>query len=252
MSRTLVFTDVHGAARALDQALERAGFDPATDRLVCLGDICDGWPEVDRVIDRLMGVPDLTLIMGNHDEWALGWMRKGQPLTGWYGQGGRGTVESYARRAGLAPPESAGAAAAVARTVPPEHRRFLESARPYHIETRSDGQRVLYTHAGWTPGNPPERQDPYDLRWGRDLWTRARLTDTFEEPTGASLTGFDAVFLGHTPTPWREPQPVGEIWNLDQGAGWSGVLTVMDAESHASWQSDAVESLYPGHTGRGG
>jgi serine/threonine protein phosphatase 1 len=41
MSRTLVVGGTHGAARALHQALDRAGFDSAADRLICLGDICD-------------------------------------------------------------------------------------------------------------------------------------------------------------------------------------------------------------------
>jgi serine/threonine protein phosphatase 1 len=252
MSRTLVFTDVHGAARALEQVLERARFDPGADRLVCLGDVCDGWPEVDRCIDLLLDVPDLTLILGNHDEWALGWMRTREALTGWYAQGGRGTVASYARRAGREEPTTAREAAAVARTVPRKHRRLLSSAAPYHTETRPDGRRALFVHAGWTPGNPPDRQDPYDLRWGRELWTRARLEAAEDDAGAFSLTGYDVVFLGHTPTNSREPERALEIWNLDQGAGWSGVLTLMDADSGEYWRSDPVDDLYPGVRGRGG
>jgi hypothetical protein len=50
MTRTLVVGDIHGAARALRQALDRAEFDPAADHLICLGDICDRGPEVDLAI----------------------------------------------------------------------------------------------------------------------------------------------------------------------------------------------------------
>lgn len=252
-SRTLVFGDVHGAARALDQVLELAAYDPAADRLVSVGDLCDGWPEVDRCLDRLRGEP-LDLVAGNHDEWALSWMRSGEAPPGWLVQGGRGTVASYARRAGLEPPGSAQEIAAVAATVPPEHRELLEAAVPYHIETRPDGRRILFTHAGWAPGTPPEEQKEYDLRWGRDLWVRARhaagRSDTHGRGLGDPLTDFDEVYLGHTPTDWIQPRPVLEIWNLDQGAGWGGVLTLMDVDTHEVWQSDPVPSLYPGERGR--
>ncbi len=46
--RTFVLGDVHGAARALKQVLERSSFDYSADRLVCLGDVADGWPRNKR------------------------------------------------------------------------------------------------------------------------------------------------------------------------------------------------------------
>lgn len=257
--RTLVIGDVHGAARALEQVLERAAYDPANDRLVSLGDLCDGWPEVDRVLDLLRGAPRLDLVLGNHDEWALSWMRTGEIAAGWLGQGGWGTVASYARRAGIEPPEpgSATALTAARSAVPRAHRRLLEAARPYLIEERPDGRRLLFTHAGWSPGTGPEQQDGYDLRWGRDLWLRARFAATAGGWAGGDghgprsrLTGFDEVYLGHTPTEWTRPRRVLEIWNLDQGAGWEGVLTTMDVDTHEVWQSDPVPGLYPGVKGR--
>lgn len=246
--RTLVLGDVHGAARALVQVFERARFDPDRDRLISLGDLCDGWPEVDRCFDLLEPVADLTLVLGNHDEWAAAWMRH-EPALGWWGQGGAATVESYARRAGLPTPETPAEAGKVARTVPREHLDRLRDARPYHIETGDDGRRRLFAHAGWNPGRPPAAQNAYDLRLGRELWTQARILEGATEPP-ARVTAFDEVFIGHTPTPWREPRPLFEIWNLDQGAGWDGVLTLMDVHTHAFWQSDPVPELYPGVQGR--
>ena len=250
-ARLLVLGDVHGAARALEQVLERSRFDPARDRLICLGDICDGWPEVDRCFDLLLPVDRLTLILGNHDEWAAAWMLRGEPPPGWFAVGGDATVDSYAARAGVPPPMSPAAARALARHVPHEHARLLETALPYLIETGDDGLRRLFTHAGWNPGRRPESQDPYDLRLGRELWAQARLLEGTGAGEGRRLTEFDEVYLGHTPTDWREPRPVLEIRNLDQGAGWDGVLTLMDARSHEYWQSDPVPGLYPGVRGRG-
>ncbi len=45
MGKTFVIGDIHGAYRALRQCLERSTFDFEKDRLICLGDVCDGWPE---------------------------------------------------------------------------------------------------------------------------------------------------------------------------------------------------------------
>ncbi len=50
MPKTFVIGDMHGASRALRQCLERSAFDYATDRLICLGDICDGWPETEEAM----------------------------------------------------------------------------------------------------------------------------------------------------------------------------------------------------------
>ena len=250
MSRTLVLGDVHGAARALEQVFERAGFDPSADRLVSLGDLCDRWPEVDRCLDMLLGVEDFTLVLGNHDEWSAAWMAGGDVDRWWLSVGGDGTVESYVRRADQESPGSLPEVVALARTVPDEHIALLGSAAPFLIEPDGRGGRRLFTHAGWDPYLPPSEQTRHDLRMGRELWTRARLIASGLERPGddgeppASRTEFSEVYLGHTPTEWLEPKPVLEIWNLDQGAGWDGVLTLMDVDTKEYWQSDPVTELY--------
>jgi len=38
---------------------------------------------------------------------------------------------------------------------------------------------------------------------------------------------------------------------MDTGAGWSGVLTMMDIESKQFYLSDPLPELYPGIKGRG-
>lgn len=257
MSRTLVMGDVHGAARALEQVFERSAFSPDHDRLICLGDICDGWPEVDRCFDLLLPVRDLSLILGNHDEWAASWMLHDDPPFGWFAQGGDATVDSYARRMGLPPPATPAEARAVARGVPIEHSDLLRHAMPFLIEEDDGGTRRLFAHAGWNPGRPPEAQTGHDLRLGRELWVQARMreaagVDGPDGPDGPDgrITEFHEVYIGHTPTEWREPRSVLEIWNLDQGAGWDGVLTLMDLHTHEYWQSDPVPGFYPGVAGR--
>ena len=42
--KTFVMGDSHGAYKAFLQVMERSGFDYENDRLICLGDVSDGWP----------------------------------------------------------------------------------------------------------------------------------------------------------------------------------------------------------------
>jgi serine/threonine protein phosphatase 1 len=67
--RTLIFGDIHGGLRALEQAMERAKV-TAEDHLIFLGDYVDGWSESAEVIDKLMELQKsnkTTFIRGNHD-----------------------------------------------------------------------------------------------------------------------------------------------------------------------------------------
>ena len=295
MSRTLVLGDVHGAFRALEQVFERAGVDPARDRLISLGDLCDRWPEVDRCFDLILEVEDRTVVLGNHDEWTADWAIRREVNPWWFEYGGAETYASYARRAGADTPSGRDDILALAESVPDSHIDLLREMVPYHIEPddAEPASSRLFTHAGWAPGTPPERQTPRDLQLSRELWTRALLVEMgLERPgqgeegsgqgrgtgrgrgqgrergggqdqgqgrgqnqgggrgqrggqgTESSLTGFGEVYLGHTPTNWTEPRPVLEIWNLDQGAGWDGVLTLLDADTKEYWQSDPVPELY--------
>src|SRR3989338_6326636 len=92
-----VICDIHGAHQALLQCLERSKFNPQKDLLISLGDICDGWPEVDKVIEELLCIKHLKVILGNHDQWALKWMTDGWRGHEWTTQGGLATMGAYQR-----------------------------------------------------------------------------------------------------------------------------------------------------------
>jgi serine/threonine protein phosphatase 1 len=42
--------DIHGAYKALVQCFERVKFDYTKDRLIVMGDLCDGYPNVKQCI----------------------------------------------------------------------------------------------------------------------------------------------------------------------------------------------------------
>ena len=50
--KTIVVTDIHGCLEELESVWAQAGFDPETDKLICLGDLMDRGPYSFGVFDR--------------------------------------------------------------------------------------------------------------------------------------------------------------------------------------------------------
>jgi serine/threonine protein phosphatase 1 len=228
MARRFVIGDIHGGYLALNQCLEKSGFDETKDQLICLGDVTDGWPETRECIDKLMMIPNLVMIKGNHDSLTIEWARTGIPPTGWHNQGGYATIDSYAG------------------SIPSDHLQFLEEAKLYHL---SDNQ--LFVHAGIQINKSLKNQDEKVLLWDRSLYQHAFPHRLEEHPP--KLTPYDAIYIGHSPINrygYLHPIQACEVWMLDTGAGWDGVLSIMDIDTHEYWTSDPVKTLYPDHHGR--
>jgi serine/threonine protein phosphatase 1 len=223
--RTFVIGDIHGAYRALTQCLERSGFDYTHDCLVSLGDVCDGWPETRQAIDELLKIKNLIYIFGNHDFWTLEWMKYGHADEVWLEQGGLATLNSFTG------------------TGFEKHRAFLEQALPYYLADEK-----LFVHAGFDPLRPIHQQSLNTFLWDRNL-SRMAL-DFFFKGIPVNHTHYKEVYIGHTPTPFGKPIQSGDVWLMDTGAGWSGVLTMMNIDTKEVFQSDPVPSLYPGVEGR--
>jgi serine/threonine protein phosphatase 1 len=240
--RVLALGDVHGAHKALVQVLERSNFDYENDTLICLGDVADGWPEVPQCFTLLAGIPKLIYVLGNHDEWFREWYRSTATMVDhlWIEQGGRATYEAYG---------------CDQRNVPESHRKILDKARDFYV---LDDR--CYVHGGLPlDGGHPIMATGDELRWDRSYWmaalrAHALLEQDGHDTTEYNLGTFKEVFIGHTATTSLvdDDLPVRalNVWNLDQGAGWSGKLTIMDVETKEFWQSDFVTDLYPGVRGR--
>jgi serine/threonine protein phosphatase 1 len=225
MSRKFVIGDIHGAYRALRQCLERSDFDYENDQLISLGDVCDGWPETKASVNELLRIKNLIYLLGNHDWWALQWMLTGRVEQLWYAQGGKATIDSYKDG------------------IPPDHIAFFSEASLHYLY-----QNKLFVHAGIDPLRPLEQQDKDIFLWDRNLATLA--LDLHAERPDEKLSAFDEVYVGHTPIPFPAPINSLGIWLMDTGAGWSGVLSMMNIETKEIFTSDSVPSLYPGVEGR--
>jgi len=93
-TKRFVIGDIHGNYRGLLQCIERSGFNSATDQLIVLGDVVDGYPDTKECIDYLITIPNLILIIGNHCQWYIDWMKTGAQPSIWVKQGGQATLRS--------------------------------------------------------------------------------------------------------------------------------------------------------------
>lgn len=225
MSRVFVIGDIHGAYRALRQCLQRSAFDYENDHLISLGDVSDGWPETKACIDELMRIKNLSYILGNHDWWTLEWMRTNNIEQVWFSQGGKATIDSYVDG------------------IPPDHISFLAHALLYYEHGKK-----LFVHAGINPHRPLGDQNQDTFLWDRTLASLA-LT-RYGNSDNARISHYDEIYIGHTPVPFRTPILSSGVWLMDTGAGWSGVLSMMNIETKEMFISDPVPALYPGIEGR--
>jgi serine/threonine protein phosphatase 1 len=235
--RRLVCGDIHGGLRALKQVLERAKFNPETEEIIFLGDVCDGWPETKETVDYILTFKNYEYILGNHDEWALTWMKTGVAQYIWTSQGGDATMASYQKDG-----------------IPESHIKFFEKA---HLFLHYDDD--LFVHGGIERGTRAEDNRRDDMLWDRELATKSANCMKFSD-ANLARPHYKRIFIGHTTTTLfrknrhsasiDEPIYGGHVWNLDTGGGWEGRLSIMNIDTEEWWQSDRVYTLYPNCKGR--
>lgn len=263
--KIFVLGDVHGAYKAMIQALERANFNPEEDQLISLGDIADGWSETPQCVEYLLKCKYLIAIRGNHDEWAMQWLIYGNAPHIWLNQGGKATKEAYENMNLYADFDIE------------KHRKFFKNQINYYIDDNNRG----FVHGGFVSrkglGHEAHETNYY---WDRDLWQIAMLShSTYREGIVDEDIAFmprykkhKEIFIGHTTTgnwyckphfpeqkdPNQEnkngrivvPMKRCNIWNLDTGGGFEGKVTVMNVDTKEYFQSDFVSTLYPNEARR--
>lgn len=260
--KTYIIGDIHGGYKALIQIMERSPFNPTKDKLICLGDYVDGWPQSAEVVQFLIDLENvmkdrLITIKGNHDAWCYDWLLKGSSPDIWLEQGGKSTVKSYI---------DSGLITSL------DHKKFLGLLRLYYVDDQNRG----FIHGGFLSedglGNEEYLADYY---WDRNLVSKALNLHNMDIRHGnidkESFRSYKhkEVYIGHTSTVFwtikedgiikqakskndccTVPMNVCNIWNLDTGGGYNGKLTIMDIDTKEYWQSDLLKELYPDHLGR--
>lgn len=239
--KEFVIGDIHGAHKALIQVLERSNFDYDNDKLIVLGDVTDGWPEVSKCFDELFKIKNLIYCVGNHDMWAIE-STKGDmsqlEFQMWVQQGGEETLKSYENNTPLFINHMS---------------RIKDIMKLYYIDEKNR----LFLHAGYDPQFPINKQlNPREYYWNRSLYKKLSKGLTVN-----NVNQFLEIYIGHTPTIFSRhvygyenglPLMFGNLWNMDTGASYSGKLSLMEINSKELYQSDPVFTLYPNHKGRNG
>lgn len=223
--KTYVIADIHGRARALKQVLLESEFDFEEDRLITLGDICDGGRHTNQCYDLLLQIRNRIDVVGNHDLWALDWINNDNWLPLWTHQGGYATLRSYDFKR---------------ENVPRAHKEFIEKSLPYYI----DKQNRIYVHGGFNPKVPIENQKLDFLVWDRTLIQYAHKH---------TIPNYKHVFVGHTTTQLLYPGVTSPLTfhNLtmcDCGGGWNGRLAMINV-SNPERDFFLSESQYPHQDG---
>lgn len=226
-------SDCHGGYKAMLQVFKRANVDYENDKMIFLGDCVDGWPEIEECFNELFKFKNLVYIIGNHDEWARQYYMTGKEPNGWYSQGGKPTIDAFGD------------------IMPVDILFLLNNAPAYHIEDN-----MVFVHGGFETDLPIEEQDRMTLMWEREMIYVANHKMAMHEKHGhpAKISKYDKIFVGHTPTLcYNQTTPIinCELYMIDTGACYTGPLTLMDIDTGEFWQSDPVESFYPGLKARG-
>lgn len=203
--RDLAVGDIHGHFERLGGVLAEVRFDPKADRLFSVGDLVDRGPRPDMALEWL-AQPWFHAVRGNHEDYAIRWVRSG-----------RMDVANYRRNGGgwfldLPPAEQARFAHAFARL-------------PLAIEVETRLGIVGIVHAdcatrSWLSlsGALQRRKGQAYCMWSRD---RLALGDT------SGVADVRAVVVGHSPV--RKPVVLANVYHIDT-AGWTpdGYFTLFD------------------------
>ncbi|MFD0989970.1 metallophosphoesterase family protein [Mariniflexile jejuense] len=239
--RTLVVGDIHGGLKALIQVLNKVEV-TEDDTLIFVGDYVDGWSEAAQVIAFLTALSEkinCIFIKGNHDVWCENWLETGHVDATWYMHGGKETMDSYN---GFSKEEKN------------MHLTFFKNMPLYYI----DDDNRLFIHAGFTSMHGVEKEVfKATYYFDRTLWEMAlTMSKDIKEDSllfPNRLKHYSEIFIGHTPTTnfgFSVPTKAANVWNVDTGAAFKGKLSVMDVNTKAFFQSDALPSLYPNEMGR--
>ena len=75
--RDFIVGDLHGCLRQLHALLNHVRFDPAMDRLFCVGDLVNRGPDSEGCLE-LLREPWFYAVLGNHDAMLIAWIMGGQ------------------------------------------------------------------------------------------------------------------------------------------------------------------------------
>jgi serine/threonine protein phosphatase 1 len=216
--RVYAVGDIHGMAALLRQLLSKIKSDieehPEEDStLIFLGDYVDRGMDSRGVLDYLVSdnVPAAsTFLMGNHEEFLLGFLEEPKLAEDWRHFGGLETLNSYGVDIGDVRRGRGYERARdeLLRRIPDQHLRFLQS-----LLLSTERGDYFFCHAGVRPSVSLARQERSDLLWVRDEFLA--FDGPFEKVVVHGHTPCEEVYLGQSRI------------NVDTGAYATGHLSAV-------------------------
>jgi serine/threonine protein phosphatase 1 len=198
--KDFVVGDIHGSFTALEQLLQQAGFQAATDRVFAVGDLIDRGAESQRVTEFL-NYPWFHSIMGNHEKILLDSADDPNLYKSWTSYNG----------------------GAWWKHTPVEQQQEIRQAiaeLAIAFEVATGNGRVGIVHAD-IPNTMSWQQFVQNIHHNSEckeyaLWSRNRFRRIRTLGTANSLQGIDHVVFGHSPTP--QVIRMAHIHYIDTGA----------------------------------
>ncbi|OWR30078.1 serine/threonine protein phosphatase [Saccharibacillus sp. O23] len=237
--RTLAISDIHGELELFERLLEKTGYDPASDRLVLLGDYIDRGPRSMQTLERAMRLREAgaVVLMGNHEDLMLRALDGGgeEDWKRWVVRnGGYATLQSYGfsdRQLRIETGDAYRRPELLSDTLE-RHLAFVRSLDLYY-----ETERHIFVHAGIPPGKTPAEAERSDLVWIREEFHKG-------------YDGEKIVIFGHTPTRGLHGDPDNDglyygsnrIIGIDGGAVFGGQLNALDVESGETFDIQSESS----------
>ena len=222
---TYVFSDVHGHAAPLRRLLNRIA--PSDDdRFFCLGDMVDRGPAPLDVVELVRTLPNVTVLMGNHEDYLIQERLPHQLFAVWERVGRQATVRSFQ-----------------------QHGERMEDCAPWireHSVLFYKGDGFQCVHAGLKI-DPPELNDHYTLMHDHEIVMENRYAGPF------TVVGHIALytpvwFAGNCRDEELIPEETPALLPdhgalcIDAGCGKGGRLIAMVVESNQYTLYGAAES----------
>lgn len=207
VGRDFCHGDIHGAFNLLWEALVKAHFDPAVDRIFSNGDLVDRGLQSFRA-NRYLDLSYVAAARGNHEDMLIDLYRDMDPLVKDHPQE---VLEFFAEKYGMEwwLPLSA-----------QERSGFLQKIRqlPLVIEVETARGLVGLVHADVPEGMSwPEFITAIEAGDEKTaavaLWGRSRVRSNNQK----GVDGIGRVFVGHT-IQWNGAQRYGNVYAIDTGA----------------------------------
>lgn len=228
---TYVLSDIHGHSQRFQSILKQIDLQPE-DTLYILGDVIDRYPDGGRLLRQIMKMPNVKMLLGNHELMMLDALRPDKPswrlpssnLWIWYDNGGRVTHQ-YLKH--------------LRKTDRAEMLEYVASL-PLFFDVEVNGKKYKLVHAA-----PSEwfREYGVGFRNEREFAVWMRLDSTF-----FNIHDYTVVF-GHTPTKFYQDTEPLDIWRgkrllgIDCGSGYAdGRLACIRLEDEKVFYSQEVES----------